>query len=173
MSVGIELRRLRVDDAVDRFKSNNHRLDHFLKKHAKRNDAAGCSVTWLAMDGTTVVGFVTFMSHSVRAEALTGLLPTPPPPSAPALLLARMATHRSHEGKGVGSRMMRVVYEAACVQADHVGCVGVLVDAKPGAVSFYARKRFSVVQEPADAESATVMFLPLADVRSELAARTE
>ncbi|MBL8600363.1 MAG: GNAT family N-acetyltransferase [Myxococcales bacterium] len=168
-----EVRRLRASDLTKAFRCGHHGLDNFLRRHALTNQSRGLSATWVCVVGLEVAGFVTVAATSVKPTEIEPHALDLPPYPAPALLLARMGTALKYQKQGVGDLLLRAVYETACVQAKHVGCVGVLVDAKPGAVNFYARKHFSVVQEPADAESATVMFRPMVDVRAELTPSSE
>ncbi len=170
MTVGIEVRRLRQSDLLGGFRSREPKLDGYLKRYAKDNDAARRSATWLALDEGRVAGFLTVVAGSVRAELLTGSLPELPRYPAPVLLLARMATDKRWKGRGVGTRLVRTTFEAAVAQAEGFGCVGVFVDAKPGAVAFYAKLGFAVAEEPTHAESSTGMFMPLHEVESRLAA---
>ncbi|MEZ4405095.1 MAG: GNAT family N-acetyltransferase [Polyangiales bacterium] len=168
--MGIEVRRLRQSDVVGGFRSGEPRLDGYLKRYAKENDAARRSATWLALEEGRVAGFLTVVPGSVRSALLTGTLPDLPGYPAPVLLLARMATDKRWKGRGVGTRLLRTTYEAALAQADAFGCVGVFVDAKPDAVAFYAKLGFATVEPPATPEASTGMFMPLREVESRLAA---
>jgi hypothetical protein len=47
-----------------------------------------------------------------------------------------------------------------------VGCVGIAVDAKPAAVSFYERRAFVVIGAPSADGGATRMFLPMETVEA-------
>jgi GNAT superfamily N-acetyltransferase len=52
----------------------------------------------------------------------------------PILRLARLAVDRNAQGKRVGERLMRTVFSIAIELREKLGCVGVVVDAKPGAL---------------------------------------
>jgi predicted N-acetyltransferase YhbS len=83
----------------------------------------------------------------------------------PALRLARLAVHENAQGQGLGAELLRFVLRLAVKMADDFGCVGVVVDAKPGAVEFYARFGFvaiELVEGLSDSRPApTAMFLSL------------
>ena len=51
----------------------------------------------------------------------------------------------SVQGQGLGGRFLRFVLQLAGRMADDYGCVGVVVDAQPDAVAFYAKYGFMVV----------------------------
>ena len=44
-----------------------------------------------------------------------------------------------HVAMGLGAQLLRAVLELAAKMADELGCAGVVVDAKPGAVECYAK----------------------------------
>ena len=79
------------------------------------------------------------------------------------LRLARLAVDQSAHGQGIGAALLRFVLQLAVRMASDCGCVGVVVDAKPGAAASYARYGFKTV-EATEGESgirprATPMFL--------------
>ncbi len=82
----------------------------------------------------------------------------------PVLGLARLAVDQSAQSIGLGSQLLRFVLKLAAKMAEEVGCAGVVVDAKPGAVDFYAKYGF-VPFEPLEGDSdarprPTAMWLP-------------
>jgi GNAT superfamily N-acetyltransferase len=67
----------------------------------------------------------------------------------PILRLARLAVDRSAQGRGLGKLLLRAVFQIARDMADSIGCVGVVLDAKPDAVAFYERygfEKFDVIE---------------------------
>jgi predicted N-acetyltransferase YhbS len=86
----------------------------------------------------------------------------------PILRLARLAVDRNAQGKRVGERLMRTVFSIAIELREKLGCVGVVVDAKPGAENYYFRYGFVDLEviEGALEERPTPkpMFLPLSAV---------
>jgi predicted N-acetyltransferase YhbS len=60
----------------------------------------------------------------------------------PILRLARLAVDRNAQGRAVGERLMRTVFSVAIELREKLGCVGVVVDAKPGAETYYSRHGF-------------------------------
>lgn len=69
------------------------------------------------------------------------------------------------QSRGVGSALLRHVLLLALRMSDEYGCVGVVVDAKPGAIEFYARVGFTALAvsegEMESRPKPTPMFLPL------------
>jgi GNAT superfamily N-acetyltransferase len=71
------------------------------------------------------------------------------------------------QGLGVGRALLRHVLDLALVQRDSLGCIGVITDAKPDALPFYARYGFEPlegVREGALHGGSTPLFLPLGAV---------
>lgn len=101
-------------------------------------------MTYVAVDGGRIYGFVTVASRHVDIEDLPERirkkLPRYP---VPALELARLAIDKSTQSMGLGAQLLRFVLKLAVRMADEVGCAGVAVDAKPGAVEFYAKFGFT------------------------------
>jgi ribosomal protein S18 acetylase RimI-like enzyme len=78
------------------------------------------------------------------------------PYPAPVLSLARLATDERDRGQGIGGMLLAHVLVLSARMADEFGCVGVVVDSKAGALSFYEKYGFkprSVVTDVADAPS--------------------
>ena len=88
---------------------------------------------------------------------------------SPILLLARLAVDRAYQGQGRSRTLLRFAFRRAVRLAAQVGCIGVVVDAKPGAVALYQRYGFEAF-ELADGGTPglTQMFLPIGDIKAAL-----
>lgn len=64
----------------------------------------------------------------------------------PALGVARLAIDHSAQSMGIGGQLLRFVLKIAAGMAENVGCAGVLVDAKLGAIDFYAKYGFRPIE---------------------------
>ena len=86
----------------------------------------------------------------------------------PILRLARLAVATTHHGRGIGSRLGRFSLELAREMADRFGCSGVIVDAKPTAVGFYARLGLAALAvgagELPSRPRPQVLFLPIGSI---------
>lgn len=79
------------------------------------------------------------MSRSKGCPPPRGALPRYP---LPVLRLARLAVDLPAQGQGLGAQLLRFVLQLAMRMAGDFGCIGVVVDAKRGAVEFYAKHGF-------------------------------
>lgn len=144
----VEIRALAQKDDRSPFQSGDPDLDRFFRVFAGQNQFKHyIGVTYVAVEQDQILGFVTVAAGSVEIDALPAAkrrsLPLYP---LPVLRLARLAVDISARGRGLGEQLLRFVFEMAVRMTDEFGCVGVVVDAKPGAVEFYRKYGFSEVQ---------------------------
>lgn len=178
-----EIRRLSQRDLCDGFSSGDEALDRFFRCYAKQNEKRGITATSIAVVDDAIAGFVTIVPSGIDPTRLKGLVKGLSRQSACVLVLARMATDTRFLGKRIGSTLLRdVVFAGALELAAKFGCVGILVDAKPGAVAFYAKYGFVALtaearprqSDPSTAEgesapappSTKPMFMALETVRA-------
>lgn len=170
----IEIRALREADDRAQFRSGDPDLDRFFHRFAGQNQFRHhLGVTYVAAEERRLLGFATVAPGHVEIEGLPAAarakLPHYP---LPVLRLARLAVDESAAGAGLGKALLRFVLELAARMADDYGCVGVMVDAKPGAVDFYTKYGFIPV-EAVEGESEarprpTPMFLAIRAIRAAL-----
>ncbi len=128
-------------------------------------------MTYVAVEGDRVLGFATVAARHVDMEALPERLRKKLPRyPMPALGLARLAVDHSAQSKGIGGQLLRFVLEVASKMADELGCGAVVVDAKPGAVEYYANYGFAPF-EPIEGQSdarpqPTLMYLMMQDIKA-------
>ncbi|MCC6997833.1 MAG: GNAT family N-acetyltransferase [Deltaproteobacteria bacterium] len=168
------IRKLADDDDRQQFSSGDADLDRFFHQFAGQNQFKHhIGTTYVAVDQQHIRGYVTIAPGSLEIERLPARdrkrLPSYP---APILRLARLAVDHRHRGAGIGEQLLRHVLLMAASMASDYGCIGILVDAKPAAVDFYARYGFESIDlalgdSPAR-PSPTPMFLPISDVVASL-----
>ena len=168
----LTIRTLREDDDRSQFQSGDADLDRFFQKFAGQNQFKHyVGVTYVAVAAGAVLAFVTVATGHVEIEGLPAparkKLPRYP---LPVLRLARLAADRSAQGQGLGSQLLRFVLQLAMRMAQDYGCVGVVVDAKPGAAGFYEKYGFipvDAVEGQSDARpQALPMFLSMRAIKA-------
>jgi GNAT superfamily N-acetyltransferase len=167
----MEIRALRPDDDRSAFHSGDESLDLFFHRYAGQNQFRHhIGVTYVAVDASQVLGFVTVATRHLDIESLPErarkALPRYP---IPVLGLARLAIDASVHGMGLGRQLLRFVLGLAVRLSDEVGCAGVVVDAKPGAVDFYRKYGFTAF-EPVEGQSEArphpvAMWLPIQAIK--------
>lgn len=168
----MEIRPLLPTDERASFQSGDEALDRFFHRYAGQNQFRHhIGVTYVAVDAGRVLGFATVAPRHIEIDDLPERerrkLPRYP---VPVLGLARLAVDGSARGLGVGAQLLRFVLELALDMAGRVGCAGVVVDAKPGAVEFYGKygfTAFDLIEGESEARPRpTPMWLPIAAVKS-------
>lgn len=163
----VEVRALAPGDDRSTLSSGDPDLDRFFARYAGQNQFRHhIGVTYIAVDDDAILGFVTVSGSHIEtaklSEAKRHRLPHYP---LPVLRLARLAVDLRAQGRGVGDLLLRFVFELALAMAERIGCIGVVVDAKPDAIAFYEKYGFEemeVVQgELGDRPQPRPMFLPL------------
>jgi len=166
----IRIRRLEPQDDRSGFRSGNIDLDRFFQRYAGQNQFRHhIGTTYVAVQGDQIAGFATVSSGELAAEAvakaLRRRLPTYP---LPILRLARLAVDKRFQGHGIGRLLLRAMLELALEMRDHVGCIGVVVDAKRQAVAFYPGMGFRPMQlisgALGDRPEPLAMFLPIGEI---------
>jgi predicted N-acetyltransferase YhbS len=168
--VAIEVRLLGEQDSRSSFQSGDEQLDLFFRRYAGQNQFRHhIGTTYVAVESETILGFATVTVGHVEIDSIPPTLRKKLPDyPLPILRLARLAVDRNAQGKGVGEKLMRSVFSVAIELRDKVGCIGVVVDAKPEAKDYYSRYGFVELEVIEGAlEERPVpkpMFLPLSTV---------
>lgn len=86
----------------------------------------------------------------------------------PILRIARLAVDEKYQRHGIGRLLLRAMLELAMDMRDRLGCVGVVVDAKPDAVTFYSSLGFAAFELSSgalgDRPDPVAMFLPMSQI---------
>jgi GNAT superfamily N-acetyltransferase len=140
----VEVRALAPADDRTKFHSGNPDLDRFFIGYAGQNQFKHhVGTTYVAVEDSRILGFATVSASHIETPKLPQVarrkLPRCP---LSVLRLARLAVDDAARGRGVGEMLLRSVFVLAEGMATRVGCVSVLVDAKPEAVSFFERYGF-------------------------------
>jgi GNAT superfamily N-acetyltransferase len=166
----VRVRRLEDQDGRSGFRSGNIDLDRFFQRHAGQNQFRHhIGTTYVAVAGESIAGFVTVAGGEMVAEKLSKpLRRSLPSYPLPILRIARLAVDMRFQGLGVGKLLLKAMLRLALEIRDRVGCVGVVVDAKPDAVEFYSSLGFAplalVRGSLGDRPEPTPMFLPIKQI---------
>ncbi len=150
MPATIEIRPLRPDDDRSTFSCGQSDLDRFFQHYAGQNQfKLHLAVTFISVSGGRILGFATVAASSLErnrrpSARLRRRLPGYP---LPVLRLARLGVDARVQGGGIGGALLRHVLRLTLEQRDRLGCVGVVVDAKPDAVAFYERYGFVPLED--------------------------
>ncbi len=170
MRQAVPIRRLEPGDDRNDFTCGNIDLDRFFQRFAGLNQFRHhIGVTYVAVEARAIVGFVTVSPSELDVAQLTESkrkrLPKYP---LPVLRLARLAVRTDRQGRGIGLQLLRAALTLAQQMSKDLGCAGVVVDAKPDALSFYEKYGFEQLEVVAgqlgDRPQPIPMFLPISSI---------
>ena len=162
------IRLLAERDDPSGFSCGSPELDQYLKAYALDNTELGVSATYVCVDDADCVeGFLTLAGTSIRSSETPISFDLPRYP-LPALLIARLAVDASSQNRGVGRRLLAFALEESLVMQSRIGCIAVVVDAKPEAFSFYEQFGFEPVVPASPAAGAIRMVLEIGSVADAL-----
>jgi len=138
---------------LDDFQCGEPALDEWLRRHARgahASDTARVFVTTLA-EGETVVGYYALAAAQVAPQDATAraLKGQPQARPVPAILLARLAVDREHQGAGLGRSLLQDVLLRCVEAADAIGARVLLVHAKHEAAKRWYMQ-FDFEESPTD-----------------------
>ena len=168
----MEIRLLRESDDRSQFRCGDVELDRFLQKYAGQNQFRHhVGTTYVAVQGETVIGYVTVAPGQIEIEDLPASLRRKLPGyPLPVLRIARLAVDASTRGQGLGKLLLRFALDLAVRLAREFGCIGAMVDAKPDAVSFYEKLGFmplEVLEGHSESRPAPrALFLPVGEIEA-------
>lgn len=167
MATTLEIRPLAREDDRSGFSCGEPDLDRFFAHYAGQNQfKLHLAVTYVAVVDGRLVGFATVAGGAIERSSVPSgrmrkRLPAYP---LPVLRLARLGVDSRAKGIGIGKALLRFVLKLALEERDRIGCVAVVADAKPGAVSFYEALGFAPldgVREGLVHGDSRPMFLPI------------
>lgn len=155
---------LAPEHSLDAFDSGVARLDDWLKRRARSNEAEGASRTFVVHAGTRVVGYYTLAAGSIMHAPAIGRIRRNMPEPIPVILLGRLAIDKEWQGKGVGADLLRDAVLRAASAAGTIGVRAILVHAiSEAAKAFYERHGF----RPSPVDPMTLM-ITIEDTRKAL-----
>jgi len=159
----LKVAKLTTTHAVAGFTCGRPALDAYLHRHAFTNARIGGAQTYVAVTETEeIVGYYSLAVGSVtHAEAPDRLAKGLARHPIPVMILARLATATSWQGRGVGAGLLRDAILRTLHAADIAGIRAIVVHAKDEtARAFY--ERYDFVGWP---ENPLQLFLLLKDAR--------
>ena len=125
------------------FDSGEPSLDGWLKRRAVKNQANGPSRTYVVCEGDTVIAFYCLAAGAIgHAEAPSTMRRNRPDP-IPVVVLGRLAIHKNHHQKGIGTALLNDAIRRAVQAAEIAGITALLVQAiSEQARRFYLSRGF-------------------------------
>ena len=119
-------------------------LDEYLQRFARQHANANVSRTYVAADGSVILGFYSLAMSAIRREnlpsrLLSRFLNFP----LPVARLARLAVDLRHQRQRIGELILADALQRCLRLSEEIGMIGVVVDAKDEhARGWYERYEF-------------------------------
>ena len=128
---------------LDDFDSGEPSLDDWLKRRALKNQVNGSSRTYVVCEGDAVIGYYCLAAGAIdHAEAPSTMKRNRPDP-VPVLVLGRLAIHKDHHQKGIGTALLNDAIRRALQASKIAGVTAILVHAlSEQARRFYLSRGF-------------------------------
>ena len=114
------------------FSCGTARLDNFLKRTARKQQAGDFTRVWVATDNgqTRILGYYALNAHALEGDDLPAHLTRNAPRSGsiPAVYLSMIAVDRRYQGQGIGRILLADALKRAVIAADQVGLKAVILD---------------------------------------------
>jgi GNAT superfamily N-acetyltransferase len=156
---------LAASHRVEEFDSGVASLDTWLKRRAGANQQSGASRTFVTCEDDAVVGYYALAAGAIAVEAAQGRFRRNMPDPIPVVVLARLALHRTQQGRGLGRALFQDAGRRVLYATEAIGIRGLIVHAiSEDARAFYLRLGL----DPSPLEPMTLM-VTIADLRASLA----
>ena len=133
---------------ISQFRSDVPGLDAWLQGKARLNEAKGGARTYVARDGTRVVGFYSLAASAVERRRVPSRVGRSMPEPVPVFLLGQLAVDTDFQGRGLGSDLLVDAAKRALSAAEFIGARAIIVHAlDERAKSFYGRFGFRPFSE--------------------------
>jgi GNAT superfamily N-acetyltransferase len=147
-TLNINIRLLSKTDDRSYFNSGNIELDRFFQRFAGQNQFRHyIGSTYIALSENIIAGYATISPNQITAQILhDNIKKHLPEYPLPILRIARLAVHKTFQGHGIGKLLLKSMLEIALKLRDTVGCIGVVIDSKPEAITFYEKLGFIILE---------------------------
>jgi len=139
------------------FDSGAPSLDDWLKRRAAKNQSNGSSRTYVVCEGETVIGYYCLAAGAIGHGEAPSTMKRNRPDPVPVLVLGRLAIHKDHHQKGIGTALLNDAIRRAIQAAEIAGVTALLVHAlSEQARRFYLSRGF--VESPVEPMTLCLML---------------
>ncbi|MEO5933045.1 MAG: GNAT family N-acetyltransferase [Duganella sp.] len=155
---------LEVGHEVNKFTCGKDELDNYLKTTAKQHQSKDVAKTYVIVDDDDPGMILGFFTMAIRSMSCKDELPVSMakrlPSNVSGYALARLAISKSHQGQGLGEKLLVEAMTKAKAAAKEVGGFALSVDAKDeDAAGFY--KKYGFTSFPSNP---LILVIPIASI---------
>ncbi len=156
---------------LKRFDCGKKSLNEWLHKNAIRSENRGYARTYTLCEGNDVVGYYCVSNTAISREDFPDSFGGSPK-AVPAILLGRLAIHKDHQRKGIGTQLALDAFEKTLEAAKYSGIAAILLHVdEQAALEFWMSLDFKSSQENpkiVSEKSPIALHLPIETVRQAL-----
>lgn len=148
----VDVERLGKDTpGIGSFKNRKASMVTYLQRDALADQEQKSGTTWVwVYDRRVVLGYVTLAMYSVDKKDIQNNRDSVAErfqhSAVPALLIGQLATHKEHEGKGIGMSMVSWAVSVAAGLSKKVGCRMVALHPHEDVVGWYRKLEFEIIR---------------------------
>lgn len=148
------------NEVINRFVANG------LKKQVRSN-LSKCFVLLDQDNSDKFVGFYTLTSFAIGASLLESMSRGRLPNKVPCTRLVMLGVDKAHQKRSLGLKLLVNAIDRTLSASQHIGVLGLYLDADPPAVDFYLAHGFVALKDRHD-EKPTPMFLHIETAKAAL-----
>jgi len=140
-----EIEKLNKKHKKKEFDCGNNFLNEFLKKYALQNqNRYYIGTTYIISDNeNNIISYITISVITIKKVELEENYPYD---ELPAILIARLAVDKKYQNNKIGEELLVFAIKKALKLSEEIGCIGIVVDAKPEAYQFYKNYDFEEIK---------------------------
>lgn len=149
-----------------RFDCGNETINKFVRDSLRAQVRKSLSAAYVLTDAAQAdrfVGFFTIAQHSIDVSLVSGLQLGSLPRHIPCSRLIMLGVDKNYQKRDLGLQLMREAIRVSKTIAKAIGSYGIYLDAEPGAIDFYRKLGFTLLQGDLS-PAASPMFLPMATI---------
>ncbi len=117
------------DHDTGQFDCGNDTLNHWLNKHALKNQSSGASRSFVICQESKVIGYYALASGSIERLAAPGAIARNMPDPIPVTVLGRLAVDTQYQGQRLGGALLKDSMLRTLSIAQSIGVRAMLVHA--------------------------------------------
>ncbi|HWW73667.1 MAG TPA: GNAT family N-acetyltransferase [Duganella sp.] len=158
------IRPLGAEHQVSKFTCGKGELDNYLQSTAKQHQSKDVARTYVIVDDDDPGMIIGFFTMAIRSMTCKDEMPVSMakrlPSNVPGYTLARLAISKSHQGQGLGEKLLVEAMTKAKAAAKEVDGFALFVDAKDeDAAGFY--KKYGFTSFPSNP---LILVIPIASI---------
>ncbi len=148
------------------FDCGHQAINRFVRSSLAKQVKQGLSAAYVLLDAADhnrLAGFFTLCNHTLLLDRLSALQLGSMPKTVPCTRLVMLGVDNRYQGQRLGQQLMKEALAITKRSASHIGSFGLYLDADPGALGFYLKLGFGLL-EGDQTPAPSPMFIPMSAI---------